>query len=129
MASGNQTKTFKAYRMGGGSIWLTLAPDGKTAAESGRAGTSLHDLTTGKTLQKFASAGPVAISPSGKLLASGGGFRGASVKLFDTATGSAVASLPDRLAGSLAFSPDGNLLAVGDKDSLTLWEVTARTRR
>src|SRR5207302_5451325 len=65
----------------------------------------------------------VAISPDGKLIA-GGGSDGV-VYLWDAATGAEVRRLAGhkREAVSLAFSPKGDVLAVGDAMTLRLWEV------
>jgi WD40 repeat protein len=69
----------------------------------------------------------VAFSPDGKLLA-GGGF-GSMVKLWDLATGQAVATLIGHLGqvSIVRFSPDGKTLASGGDDGLIqLWNVATR---
>jgi WD40 repeat protein len=72
----------------------------------------------------------VALSPDGKLLASGGrGRRGNELTLWDTTTGKEVATLTDSSGSldALAFSPDGTLLASGaSRVPVVVWDVAAR---
>ena len=69
------------------------------------------------------------LSPDGKLLAAGGGdARGGELKLWETASGEEIASLPgfkNSLYG-LAFSPDGKLLAAGGRAAVQVWDVASR---
>jgi WD40 repeat protein len=62
----------------------------------------------------------MAFSPSGKLLATGGG--GTQAKLWEVATGKAICSFdvgPSEGGLTVQFSPDGKLLAVGHRNSTT----------
>jgi WD40 repeat protein len=88
----------------------------------------LWDVPSGDLKQTLVGqdrgASSVAISPDGKLLASGGDDD--AVKVWDLATG----TLKERLAGhaagvwSVAFSPDGKLLASGSQDeTIKIWRV------
>jgi WD40 repeat protein len=80
----------------------------------------------------------VAVSPSGRLVASGGG-KHRHIDLWDPVTGRAVRALSghgdpdDRTVtevNALAFSPDGRSLAsAGDDGAVILWEVVTGAKR
>jgi WD40 repeat protein len=76
-------------------------------------------LSTGRVIGLYPPRGPtVAFSPDGNTLAAisaavGSQLRGDTISLWDTTTWDARAHLqPDGLPGSLAFSPDGRMIAV-----------------
>src|SRR5262245_16767257 len=84
----------------------------------------LWDTGTGKERQRLLHQGSLphtlALSPDGKLLATGGGR---DVRLWDTTSGKEVRKLRAEV-GSLAFSPDGKVLATGlDDGAVKLWIV------
>jgi WD40 repeat protein len=63
----------------------------------------------------------VAFEPGGQYLATSG--MDSAVKLWSIETGACVRSLPTRsFASQSAFSPDGNLLAVGDMRCVKIWD-------
>jgi WD40 repeat protein len=88
----------------------------------------LRDAATGKELRNWSFPGeynmPLAFTPDGKRLAVGG----PKIRLWDVATGQAVAAL-DGGAGSFAFSPDGGLLIAGQNGLVSVWELAPGRRR
>lgn len=100
---------------------VAVSPDGKTLAAAGGGGAKLWELRTradGLDLKLrphvlahgfFSPLFGLAFSPDGRLLATVGADL---VKLWDVATAGELATL-DRRASSVAFSPDGKMVAVG----------------
>jgi WD40 repeat protein len=122
---------------------LALSPDGKTLIAANRSIT-LWDLGTRK---KFRTIGPpgepievVALSADGRILASGA--RGGCIRLWEANTGRLLHEIPGSTAWphfsvySLAFSPDGKVLASASSQGGTfidptvrLWEVATGKQR
>ncbi|MGB8981348.1 MAG: hypothetical protein WCC12_05700 [Anaerolineales bacterium] len=72
---------------------------------------------------------PFAFSPSGNMLASGSSFNG-EVALWDANTGEKIkvfTGLEDKIT-SVAFSPDGNILAATSNNEIFLWDVNLGTQ-
>jgi WD40 repeat protein len=95
---------------------LAFSKDGKTLASSSWDRTiSLWELPSGTELHRFQGhagyVNCVALSPDGKLLASGG----ENFRLWDIATGKVLhqAAVPRGEVFGVAFSPDGKLVAYG----------------
>ncbi|MFJ5288570.1 hypothetical protein [Streptomyces sp. NPDC088348] len=113
---------------------VAFSPDGHTLA-TGSYDTSvrLWNLPSTRLTGNTDVVSLVAFSPHGHLLATGGGGDG-SVRLWSVSARSRPKSLGPPLKGhirsamSLALSPDGRTLAVGDaKGAVQLWDVSTDT--
>jgi WD40 repeat protein len=133
------------------AVWLALlAVAGANAQQAnGNAGPArtdcLGDLLPEGAVARFgtvrlwhgAEIVSIALSPDGKVVASGGGLRAqrtglhgsaltvdGHVRLWNTASGKQIRALKaDGAIGCLTFSPDGLLLAAGCGRDIVLWEV------
>ena len=106
--------------------FLAFTPDGGTLAVVVSEVVKLFDVESGIETGLIIARGSnaIAISPDGRLLASGAWD---SLSLWDTATGQQVRILGDRFASAhrLAFSPDGSILvSTGTgEEPIQLWNV------
>jgi WD40 repeat protein len=117
-------------------VWeLAYGLDGSVLATSGCLGTgiALTDVASGRVITKFdgmvglVPPQPIAVSPDGKLLASGSPDHWVRVR--DIASLRVVASSPEkvRFLHYVGFSPDGKLLVYGDElGTLSLWDLTGQ---
>jgi len=80
------------------------------------------------TLPHSASVGALAVSPDGKLLASGGDD--GTIRRWDVATRQVTVQVTNQQSVStLLFSGDGKILAWSDHERAVVWEVAARRER
>ena len=133
---------------GGGTDSLAFSPDGKILAVSTAGSVLLWDLAKGRLLRKLPvpideelvaherdlhwsidyDTGPVAFSPDGKSVASGT----IAIRIWDVATGAELKKMEGhtRAISSIAFSPDGTVLATSSQDgTVRLWDVAAGVER
>ncbi len=114
-----------------GVFGVIFSPDGTILAtseyldETDRAAViRLWDVTTGKILLMLKghtdSITRITFNPDGRILASASSD--GTVRLWDVKTGKALAILDVPNASSVAFSPDGTLLAT-DEDTVRFWSV------
>ncbi|MCW5554796.1 MAG: protein kinase [Verrucomicrobiae bacterium] len=89
------------------------------------------DLTTGKELwqtepHRDAGLSAMALSPAGRLLASGSGFEDPTIRIWEAATGRLLVRLDGHTGwvGKLAFSQDGRrLISAASDQSIRFWDT------
>jgi len=107
---------------------LAFSPDGNTIAISTSNDTLLWDTQTSTLKHTLDGNSIVAFSPDGKTIATSNSWK-RMVQLWDTKTGAS----KNRLTGhgsevkSIAYSPDGNIIATtGEDGTVLLWNLTSQ---
>jgi RNA polymerase sigma factor (sigma-70 family) len=138
--SAKQVSELKADAEGAGACTLALSRDGKLLATQHYDKIRLWDLSTSKLVaeipgsfnQAGARAHNLALSPDGRLLASGVGDH--AVRLWEVATGKQLLDYPEAhtdTVGAVGYSASGRLILTGGWDgSVRLWDpASARETR
>jgi WD40 repeat protein len=100
---------------------MAFSPDGKYLAVSGDKGPRLYHLDSSQPekMPIDQSFSPVAFSPDNKILA---GFQSNYISFVNITSGQKIGEIQDNGITSLAYSPMGDLLAIGDTTgSVSLW--------
>jgi dipeptidyl aminopeptidase/acylaminoacyl peptidase len=112
---------------------LTLLPDGKTLVTAGSDRTvRLWDVGTGRQVRRYEgrqSRGKAfAVSPDGRMVATGGDASDKTIRLMEARTGKPVREIKghDGAVHTLAFRPDGKeLLSAGKDKTVRVWDAAA----
>ena len=99
---------------------ISLSPDGTILATITSDGTThLWDVATASAFTNAEAVNSVAFAPVSRVLAATVPGRPGAIRLWDTANGHPIGTLPSADSsgvGSAAFSPNGQVLAVGYND-------------
>jgi hypothetical protein len=127
--SGEEIRRLHGHRHGVTSV--AFSPDGRTLASGGADNAiCLWDMSNGNQRHRLqAHWGYVpclTFSPDGKTLASTGAALG-TVRLWDVAMGTLLRDFgdPKKMYHSVAFTPDGKLLAASEWPGVTVWETAS----
>ena len=123
--TGDLIKTFSGAEYA--AINIAFSPDGKNLfLASQKKPIAVLDIETGElnNLPQTDKSFSVAVSPDGKMFASG--VSGNNTKIWNTETGQELKTFSGHTDGitSVKFSPDGKILAAGSRDkTILLWNV------
>jgi WD40 repeat protein len=122
------TEVFLDFNTLGGEVWAAMfAPDGRHILTIGGNDATMWDIGSRRPVIRYSPHGAVAsaaVSPDGKLVATGSWDH--SAKIWDVDTGRAVHKLEGHAGyvNSVEFSPDGTeLLTASDDGTARLWNV------
>jgi WD40 repeat protein len=131
LRSGKLVRMFSGhYSEDGGTQVLQFTPDSRKLFAGGEGFVALWDIRTGKLARQFDNEYGSALSPDGKMIAVSRFANWNGFAIYSAATGKILAKRtgPPSRVQSLAFSPDGRLLAQGSEAAepitgLRLWNV------
>jgi WD40 repeat protein len=124
LSSGERIYSFHPSRSAVGQLFFFRG--GKYLGYDDGGSFNVYETGTGKLVQQFSQHGAYAVSPDGQFLAAGLNSE-ERLKIFDVQTGQVVKVLGSsrKAYRLLAFSPDGQYLAVSGDDGLVIWDVSA----
>lgn len=124
--TGKRIRMLEGYNnLDGGALFLQFAPDSRRLFISGYGGLAIWDVKTGRRIRNYECSNPCTASPDGSMVA----LAQSTVTVYNVKTGKKLTRFrfPPLPIKSVAFSPDGNILAAGDQSasstSLRLWNT------
>lgn len=115
---------------------VAFSRDGKkfvSGSSDGRSSITIWDAFTGKEMKKIPDrfwnvVNSVAFSPDGTKVVSGSAGGDKTIKIWDVSTGELIRSFEYKNIRSVAYSPDGKMIASGGVDAFVkLWDTSTGT--